>query len=480
MRLSVSAFAFGALAVVSLAPVAAPAQESLPDGEVVSLATAVSQALENSPDLKASKEKIAQANAQLRMAYGMLLPFVRAQGSYTRADEEIKFNMGGLADIMALAMANCLTWDEAAMGPRPAVCDQASSGSSSSGSSARVIQELNNFDASVTVGMSLLNARTFPLIKNVYTGREIAALSVDFTSEQLAFAVAQLYFGVATAQNGVRILAENLATAQRHKELTEVRLKNGVALQNERVRAEMSVVQATSTLEQAKLALELVRRTLALFMGRDPDASFRVEEVPSTPWQGAEGVVLSADDLAGRKDLLMLDKSALMAERSVTDVWMKFVPTLAGAWTFSASSNKGFADRYTQWRALISLNWSLFEGGTRWAELDDARARVRESKYRRDSALLRAQTEVEQARSSMLTARLDLSTAADMLRLAEENLSLVEVQYKAGVAPQTTLIDAQNQRISAQLGELKARLQLGLAEVSFARAAGRLDPRNFR
>jgi outer membrane protein TolC len=468
-------------AAFSLPPGQARALEAGDGAEVITLVSAVRLALENSPVLKSSSERITQANAQIRMAYGMLLPFVRAQGSYSRADEEIKFNMGGFSDLAVLAMANCATWDEATMGPRPGLCDQAqNSDSSSSSSSARVIQELNNFDASLTVGMSLLNARTFPLIKNVYTGKEIAILAADFTAEQLAFAVAQLYFGAATAQNATGILTENLATAQRHKELTEIRVKNGVALQNERVRADMSVVQATSSLEQARLALDLVLRSLALLMGRQPDETFRVEDAPATPWQGVEGVVLPADELGRRKDLLMLDKSALIAERSVTDVWMKFVPTMAGAWTFSASSNKGFADRYTQWRAIISLNWSLFEGGTRLAEIDEAKARVRAARYDRDAALLRAQTELEQARSSILTARVDLKTAADIRRLAEENLALVEVQYKAGVAPQTTLIDAQSQQIAARFGELRASLQLGLAEVSFARAAGRLDSREFR
>jgi len=472
------------LATILLAPLQASAQsepEAASQGELISLVSAVRLALENSPVLKSSSEKITQANAQIRMAYGMLLPFVRAQGSYSRADEEIKFNMGGFADLAQLAMANCATWDEVSMGPRPGLCDQErNTGSGSSSSSARVIQELNNFDASLTIGMSLLNARTFPLIKNIYTGKEMAILAADFTAEQLAFAVAQLYFGAATAQNAVGILTENLATAQRHRELTEIRFKNGVALQNERVRADMSVVQASSSLEQARLALDLVFRSLALLMGRQPDETFRVEDAPATPWQGIEGMVLPADELGRRKDLLMLDKSALIAERSVTDVWMKFVPTLAGAWTFSASSNKGFADRYTQWRAIISLNWSLFEGGTRLAEIDEAKARVRAARYDRDAALLRAQTELEQARSAILTARVDLKTAADIRRLAEENLALVEVQYKAGVAPQTTLIDAQSQQIAARFGELRAGLQLGLAEVSFARAAGRLDSREFR
>ncbi len=464
-----------------VAPPPLQAQEPA-DNEVLTLHTAVRQAVQFSPQLKASNEKLEQAKAQLWQAYGMLLPFVTVKGSYTRADERIALDFGSFGDLFALAMMNCGAWDETSMGPRPAMCDAppapTDTEEDSDSGGARVMQELNNFDASITVGMSLLNARTLPLIKNVYTGEELAKLQKDFAEEQLVFAVIQMYYGVSTTQSVVLLMEQTLGTAMRHLELTEIRRKNGVALENERIRAAMTVLQARNAVDQAKAAFDLSRRSLAILLGRD-DAAFVVEEFPDHPWIGLDPTAPETDLLEQRLDIRMFDKFELMAERNVTDIWMKFVPTVQGMWTFSGSSNKGFADRYTQWRAMVTLNWNLFEGGMRFAELDVARSKVRETRYNRSAALLKARTEVQGALSGIETARTDLSTAVEMEALAGQNLTLVEKQYKHGVAQQTVILDAESQLQSARIQALQGRLRLALAQISLARSLGLVSADHF-
>jgi len=251
------------LALLLLAAAPARGQEAAAPQPLplLTMNEAIVQGLANSPVLKISVEKLEQANLQVKRAYALLLPFVSVQGSYTRADEEISLDFGSFGDLFTLAMMNCGSWDETTMGPLPEMCaaPAPADDSSEDESSARVIQELNNFDAGVTVGMSLLNLRTWPLIKNMYTAEEIVLLQTGFTREQLAYTVVQLYYGVATAQSAVALMQENLGTVMRHLELTEIRFKAGVALQNERVRAAMGVVQARNGLDQAVLALDKSR-----------------------------------------------------------------------------------------------------------------------------------------------------------------------------------------------------------------------------
>ena len=54
---------------------------SSPPTTVLTLDEAVRLALLNSPQLKASREKIEQSRAQLKQAYALLLPFISAQGN---------------------------------------------------------------------------------------------------------------------------------------------------------------------------------------------------------------------------------------------------------------------------------------------------------------------------------------------------------------------------------------------------------------
>ena len=193
----------------------------------LTLQDALDRARAYSPQLRASKEKIVQAQAQVRMAYTLLLPFVNITGSYTLADKEIKLDFGGFNDVFTLAAMNCASWDTTTMGPAPTLCDTPSDAGSSD-SASNVIQSRHNWDGAVNVGVSLLNARTFPQIKNVYTGRELANLQSRFTEENLLYAVVQLYYGVATAQSAVDLMTENLTIV--HTNGTLQKLPRGHAL----------------------------------------------------------------------------------------------------------------------------------------------------------------------------------------------------------------------------------------------------------
>jgi outer membrane protein, multidrug efflux system len=468
----------GLCCLVVAAPAWAQAEDILP------LDAAVREALVYSPQLKASQEKLVQAKSQLWQAYGLLLPFVTVQGNYTRADERISLDFGsGFADVFALAALNCNVWDEGVMGPLPSLCTAVpepapAEGEESDEDSSRVIQELNNWDGSITVGMSLLNARTLPLIKNVYTGEDIAILQQTFAEEQLVFAVVQTYYGTSTAQAAVKLMQENLATAMRSLDFTEIRRKNGVALENERIRAALAVLQARNGLDRAQAGSDLALSSLAILIGRD-SADFIVEETPENPWAGIETAFPDGSRLERRVDMRLLDKMSLLAERGVTDIWMKFVPTIGAAWNFSGSSNTGFAGRNTQWRAMLTLNWSIFEGGMRLAELDIARSKVRETGYNKQAALLAARNEVQTAISGINMAQIDLATALEMSTLAQENLTLVEKQYKHGVAQQTVMLDAQTQVQSARIQTLQGNLRLALAQVSLAKAMGLISKTAF-
>jgi len=437
----------------------------------LTLQDALNRARAHSPQLKASKEKIVQAQAQVRMAYTLLLPFVNVTGSYSLADKEIKIDFGGMTDLYVLAAMNCAGWDVATMGPAPSLCDTPpeTDTDTSSSSSANVIQSRHNWDGAINVGISLLNARTFPQIKNVYTGRELAQLQDRFTEENLLFAVVQLYYGVATAQSAVDLLTDNLAIARANDTLLKARETAQVALPNERIRFDMVLIRAEDGLAGALLGLDYARRSLGILMGQD-EASFKVAagEAPEAP----NGEQPDSATLGRRLDIQMMDKAALMAERAVTDIWMQFVPTLTAVWNGSATSNTGFSGENFSWRAMVALEWNVFAGGVRFAQLDQARSKVREARYNRDAALLQARTQVESARQGILDAQRSLRSGERFEALASQNRDLVRKQYELGVADQTLLLDSDREHLNARIQLIQARLRLTLATISWSKSVG--------
>ncbi len=461
-----------------------PLPSEFRDFPVLTLQEAVKQGLIFSPQLQGGNERVEQVKTNITRAYALLLPFISAGAQYTLADKEIKLDIGSsFADLYKLAAMNCGAWDTATMGPLPSLCQipvvPVDSTSQDSGSSATVIQKRNNWDANINVGISILNLRTWPQLFNVYTGVDLAKLQQEYSKELLTFTIIQTYFGIATAQEAVRLAKENLANTMHHMDLTEVRLKNGVALENERVRATISVIQARSNLDQALESLRLSRTALALLIGLE-DREFRVEPNPQIAGEEPYSGQVNLNDLARRKDVLMLDKMEVMADREVTDVWMQWAPTISAVWNWSYTSNTGFAGQNTAWRAIVSLEWAIFNGGMRFAEMDEKRSKVREIRFNRQQALIQAQVEVESARSEISKAQTALSAGEEMVELALKNLSLVENQYKQGAAEQSVVLDAELAFNSARIQVLQGQLRLNLARISLIKALGKLDYRKFQ
>ena len=464
------------IALLAALLLAAPATLHAAEGDYRSLAPltlqdALDRARTYSPQLKASREKIAQAQAQVRMAYTLLLPFVNITGSYTLADKEIKLDFGGFGDVFALAAMNCASWDVDLMGPLPSLCEATpdTGGSAGGTSGSNVIQSRHNWDGAINVGVSLLNARTFPLIKNVYTGRELANLQTRFTEETLLYAVVQLYYGIATAQSAVDLMEENLTIVGLNNGLLKAREAAQVALPNERVRFDMAVLQAEDGLAAARLGLEHARRSLAVLMGQE-DASFKV--VAPEVADADAGETPDAGTLGKRLDVQMMDKATILAERNVTDIWMQFVPTLTAIWNGSATSNTGFSGEHFSWRAMISLEWNVFAGGVRFAQADEARSKVREARYNREAALLQARAEVETARQEILDAQRALRFGERLEALALENRDLVRKQYELGVADQTLLLDSDREHLNARIQRVQAQLRLTLSTLSWSKSVG--------
>ncbi len=457
--------------VALLATAPAHAQSSYSALPELTLADSLQAARKYHPILKASTEKVAQAKSQVNLAWTFLFPFVNTTGTYRRADKEIAVNMGGLGDLAALAALNCPAWDPTTMGPAPALCSAPAGGSSSS-SGPIVMQEYNNFDATLTVGIDILNARAFPAIPLMKRSLEAAVLDSALSEDNLLFSVIQLYYTISMAQASEDLAAEQLEITSKLLDLLRLREANGTALLNERLRLEMSQTQASQALELSRLSLRNTRRTLALILGRQ-DHDFKVTP-PAVEFVVDQDASRSGE-LSARKDLQILDKTVEMTRLGVTDVYLRFLPTLKGAWNYNATTATGFGGDNTNWNATVTLTWSIFDRAQRLIALGDAKAKLREVQYRREAALLAARTEVNGARNELESSQVTVTQGRKLEALASENFRLVEKQYELGVADQTAVLDANREYLSARIQVLLGDLRQTLARISYLKALGRLD-----
>ena len=127
------------------------------------------------------------------------------------------------------------------------------------------------------------------------------------------------------------------------------------------------------------------------------------------------------------------------------------------------------------WSIGLGVSVPIFDGFRRERRVDEQRIRL-------DAESLRLRDLESQVDADVRQAMLDLSSAADQLalateqvRLADEVVSEARERFSAGVAGSVETTNAQAELAAARDVLIQARVSVGAAQVSAAKALGLLD-----
>ena len=124
----------------------------------------------------------------------------------------------------------------------------------------------------------------------------------------------------------------------------------------------------------------------------------------------------------------------------------------------------------------LLLDWTLFDGGARRAEVRAADAGARRAQLQRDELAQQVQLEVQQALDRLQTTADSLRTAEARAEAARAGFRIAGRKRDEGAISQVEFIDARNALTGAELNLNLTRFQLlaRQAELDYATAAGTL------
>ena len=169
--------------------------------------------------------------------------------------------------------------------------------------------------------------------------------------------------------------------------------------------------------------------------------------------------------LAERLDLRSAQRQIRMAELDRDTVTWSFAPSLNLSWqlNYTLSELGGFGDRRYSWNLIVLANFSLFDGGRRYGQLRDRRARLRQARLNAESLERSAVIQVRQSFRAWRTALTTLQISGRQLELASEAHRLARASYEAGAASNLEVVDAQRSLVSAEVDQVIQRLNVQLA-----------------
>ncbi len=472
--------------------------------------------LEGAPDTRVARERVAQGEAQRRRAWALLLPTLSLSGAYTHtctggadgvdcadrvanvADpktlQQQALLFTSLADIFGAAADVATDPDDAARlrAQQAELTDAATDLQGRAGDiKPVVVQPASQAAGQLTLAVPLFNPRAYPALWNADDGVTIAALGVRQARQALALAVVRGYTAAFTAQRIVQASEKQVALADEQRAAVAARVAAATQPPLALKRAELELLRARQTLAQARAAADNAVAALGLALGRTemftlappPSLAAAAPAAPSTPpspglvavggGAGDEVAPLVEQALAQRLEVQVQRAAVAVAERGSVDAWMQFLPTIGLSATARATSfTSGFVRDPVTGVVSVTASVPLYDGGLRYAALDDAAARSGEERIRLRQLEERVAAQVRGNHRDVGVRAEAARLAAETLAVATEAHAQARAMFDAGVGTALDVSDTAVALFAAETEALRADGDLAVARLSLRWALG--------
>jgi len=307
--------------------------------------------------------------------------------------------------------------------------------------------------------------------------KQAAEQQLDRADQELVYQAVQAYYGTLLAQRQVQVAEAGLETAQAIEASSRARVESGMVVESDLLSAQVATASRKQELIAAQNALSLARTQLALAVGVSSDTLFEPQEV-LTDHTLSPPPVNELEQLAieRRPDLKRMESERRAQDKSISAAKGAFAPRLNvfGSWETDSPSpgwNGG-----NNWVAGAELQFDLFDGDSKRANLAMQRAMQEKATAMRDSFRDQIRLQVRKAYYEYNAAQQQVGVARTAIAQADESLRINQNRYDGGLTTISDLLRIQeaDQRAKSDFWRAVYRVQTSYAGVELA--AGTLSP----
>lgn len=421
-------------------------------------------AKKNSPTIQLAKERLFQTETMIDKAWVMVKPQLNATGTYTHTEPDAKIAFPDFD-----SMFGAIVMDPNICGDNPVCVDWSKVQVNETN-----IIKTDSFGFTATLLQPVFNARAYTAIKQAYDGYDLAKISTSNLEDYLLYSVDVAYYSALTAKKFLTAARKAVDLRREHLKVANAKFEVGDQPKITVLKAEIDLNRSEQDVKTAENSLDQAKEALALIMGRDSDFELVEPGLSSAPAENLDSLINKA--IAQRRDLEMARLNLNMAQRSKTDAWYRFLPSLNLTGMFHASDTKGFTGDYYTWNIGLSLSLPLYDGGLRYAQLHEAESKIREAHININNTQLQIRSEVRQLWLNMKSSEANLTKARQALELAEEQAELSKVSFEAGAITNLEVLDANHTVFLAEVNVAQLEFQFQLTVMKLKNAMTMFNP----
>lgn len=414
----------------------APAQLSLGD--------AIHLAIDNNLETLFAQEQRRAANGVVQEARSALLP-----------------------NVSGTAYQASLTENLAALGFQPGIFP---------GITTAFIGPFKNFDARARLVQNILD---FSAIRNYQSSREgvrIAEFQQQLAREQVSEATAITYLEALRSERNMIAAQANVDLAAALLQLAQDQRKAGVATGVDVTRAETRLAQQRADLAQAQTAVEQARLDLQRVIGVRLGSELILTDVLAfTPETLPQPETAVSDALTHRAEVLISEAQVNMFSLERKAVRDELLPSLQFFGDYGVSGITPTDTALPTRRVAVQLNVPIFNGGLTQGRMTVAASREHQAELQLGNVRGQVEQDVRLALSALRIGVERVRAANEALDLALRELEMSRDRFRAGVADNLEVLNAQTSLANARASQVEALAIYNAARLNLAAAMGRAE-----
>lgn len=286
--------------------------------------------------------------------------------------------------------------------------------------------------------------------------------------------VAVTYYELRGQDSLKELLDSTVASYREALDLVQAKYQAGISNEEAVASAETQLQAAEAQRTKIGVLRAQYEHAIALLVGK-PASEFTLAPRPLKANPPQTPVGIPSDLLECRPDVAAAERAVAQANAQIGLAKTAFFPSLFLGAT-GGFGNPSVSDWFTWparfWSIGPAMVQTLFDGGSRRAIVDQARAAHEQTVANYRQTVLTAFQQVEDGLAALRILSLAIKQQDSAVGAAERNLAAAMTRYKAGLDPYLNVIDAQTLLLSTRQNAVTFRVQQMVASVQLIKALG--------
>ena len=286
--------------------------------------------------------------------------------------------------------------------------------------------------------------------------------------------LAQDYFQLRSLDEQKSLLERTLVDYERSLQLTQNQYTAGIVARADVIRAQTQLKSTQTQALDVGIQRAQLEHAIALLVGKAP-AEFDIAPAPLVASVPAIPLVVPSALLERRPDIAAAERRLAAANAEIGVAKAAWFPSLGlsanvGYQSNSMSNLLSLPNRF--WSIGPSLAQTLFDGGARRAQTDQAIAAYDENVALYRQTVLTGFQEVEDNLAALRILEQEAQTQDEAVQLARKSVEIANNQYKAGLVSYLDVITAQATALESETSAVNIRNRQLAASVLLIKALG--------